>query len=289
MVSSKVIFAYIVYALLTALLFLSLLFPEEAVKAYVDERLAAIDPALTIEAATIRPAIPPGLKMVGVDLNRDNTRLAHFENAWMSPDLMSLFRDEKQGRFEARLAEGTINGRAFMTGSGPGARFRAEADLSQIRLEELDAVKHIDRFTLSGLLAGRITHDDTRTPMGATSAMMTVSPLRITLKAPFLGIADIMMNQANADFSISGQSLRLRTLTFEGPMAEGKISGTIDLRRPMDKSRLNLIGNVKPKPELIARLQETVSPELVNPSAMGTRGLTFRVRGTIDNPDVSMR
>jgi type II secretion system protein N len=109
------------------------------------------------------------------------------------------------------------------------------------------------------------------------------------LKAPILGIGELVMDQTNAEFSISRQSLRLKALTFEGPMLEGRINGTIDLRRPLEKSRLNLSGNVKPRPELVARLQETVTTETINPSVLGTRGMTFRVRGTIDSPDVPMR
>ena len=81
MVSTKTIFAYLSYALLAAVVFLYLLFPDQAVKAYVDGRLAAIDPSLTMQAEAIRLAIPPGIKMIGVDLNRDNVRLAHFDDA----------------------------------------------------------------------------------------------------------------------------------------------------------------------------------------------------------------
>ena len=72
-------------------------------------------------------------------------------------------------------------------------------------------------------------------------------------------------------------------------MVEGKITGTIELRQPFEQSRLNLTGNAKPRPELLARLQETIPQGIVNTRTMGTRGLTFRVRGSIDNPDVSMR
>lgn len=289
MVSAKTIFAYLLYALLTVLVFLYLLFPEQAVKAYVDAKLAAIDPSLTMEAASIRPTIPPGLKMTDVDLERGTVKVAHLDDARMTANLMTLFKEEKQGRFEAHLADGTISGTAYMTGSGPGAQLRTEADLTQIRLESLDAVKEFNRFSLSGVMSGRITNQGPSGAIGALSGTLTASPLRIALKAPILGIGELVMDQTNAEFSINRQSLRLKALTFEGPMLEGRINGTIDLRRPLEKSRLNLSGNVKPRPELVARLQETVPTEAINPSVLGTRGMTFRVRGTIDSPDVSMR
>ena len=192
MVSTKTIFAYLSYALLAAVVFLYLLFPDQAVKAYVDGRLAAIDPSLTMQAEAIRLAIPPGIKMIGVDLNHDSVRLARFDHTRMSPDLMTLLKDEKQIRFQAQLADGTIEGRAAMANTGPSGIMRAEADLARIHIDQLDAVKAIDRLALSGFLAGRLTHDGGRTPTGVTSGLLTVSDLRITLKTPFFGIADLV-------------------------------------------------------------------------------------------------
>ncbi len=288
--SVKAIFAYLLFALLAAAFFLVLLFPEQAVKAYIDGRLTAIDPSLTMTAETIRPAtLPPGLKMTGIDFIRDGIRLVHFNDARVSPDLMTLLGDSKQARFQARLADGTINGRAVIQGTGPSERVRVEADLSQIRIEQLDRVKTNDRFTLSGTLGGHMKLDGNRSPKGGSSGSLTASELRITLKAPFFGIAELVMGQADATFSVNRQNLRLQSLTFDGPMAEGKISGTIMLKRPLGQSRLNLTGNVKPRPELFARLQETIPKGFLNPRALGTRGLNFRVRGSIDDPDVSMR
>ena len=289
MISVKAIFAYLVYALLAATFFLVLLFPDHAVKAYVDGRLAAIDPSLRMVARTIRPSLPPGIKMSDINLNRDSLRLAHFEDARVSPDLGTLFKDEKQFRFQAHIADGTINGRATVQGTGPSGPLRVEADLSEIQLDKLDAIQANAPVSLSGPLKGRMTHDASRTPTGMTNGLLNVSDLHITLKTPFFGVTDLVMDQTDADFSVSRGSLRLKSLTFDGPMLEGKITGTIELRHPFGQSRLNLTGNAKPRPELVARLQETLPQGIVNPQTLGSRGLTFRVRGAIDNPEMSMR
>ena len=143
MVSVKAIFAYLLYALLAAVVFLYLLFPDEAVKAYIDGRLAAIDPSLNMAAETMRPAaIPPGLKMTGVDLNGDNTRLVHFDDARLSPVLTTLLGDTRQAKFLAHLADGTIQGRATLEGTGTSGRLHVETDLDRIRIDRIDAVRH---------------------------------------------------------------------------------------------------------------------------------------------------
>ena len=289
MISIKATVAYLAYALLSATFFLVLLFPEKTVKAYVDGRLAAVDPALSMLADSIRPTIPPGLKLTGVDLIHENGRLARFDDARLSPDLTTLMQDNRQFRFQAHLADGTINGRATLQGIDPSSLLRMEADLSRIHLEKVDAVQSNAPFPLSGILEGRLTHDGARAPAGLTSGLLAVSDLRITLKTPFFGISDLTMDQTDADFSVTGSNLRLKSLAFDGPLLEGKISGTIELARPFNQSRLNLTGNVKPRPEAVARLQGTIPQGMVNIQTLGTRGVTFRVRGAIGNPDVSMR
>lgn len=290
MVPVKAILAYLLYALLTAVLFLYLLFPDQAVMAFIDSRLAAIDPSLSMEAETVRPAIPPGLKLTGVDLNRDNVRLFRFDDARVSPDLMALLQDKQQARFQARLADGSLDGLAIMEKEDGSGHLRVEADLSQIQLDQLAPIQTNPRFNLSGSLKGRLTHAAGSIPAGSmTNGTLTAAPLHITLKEPFFGIADLIMDQADAEFSINRQNLRLKTLTFNGPMLEGSITGTIELRHPLEQSRLNLTGNAKPRPEMFARLQDSIPQGIVNTRTLGTRGLTFRIGGSLDNPEVSMR
>jgi type II secretion system protein N len=289
MVSVKAIIGYLLYTLLAVILFLYLLFPGKAVKALMNARLANIDPSLSMVVDTIRPALPPGLKMTGVDLKSDSRRLIHLDDARVTPDLTSLLSAEKQVRFQGRLAGGTFQGSATLDNSNARERMRAEADLSQIQLDKLDRIKSIDRFSLAGALQGHITHDDARAPGGMTNGTLTISGLRINLKSPIFGLTDLTMNKADADFSIMGQRMRLKALSFDGPMAEGKISGTIELRKPLEQSRLNLTVNAKPHPELIARLQTTVARGFLNTRTLGTRGLTFRIRGSLDSPSVSLR
>ena len=289
MVSIKTIFAYILYALVATALFLVLLFPDQAVKDYVNSRLAAIDPLLFMDASAVRPALPPGLKLIGVDLHHDRSHLAHFDDAWMSPVLGSLFTDEKQIRFQAQLADGEVNGTAVMTDGGTSGTVSAEADLTRIRLDRVEAIRSFDRVGLSGTLSGRLTHDGGRSAVGMTNGKLNLTGVRIALKAPLYGIQEVVVDQADAALTFNGRNLRFQTFTFDGPMVAGKINGTVDLRTPFGNSRLNLSGNAKPQPELFAQLQEILPQGVANARTLGTRGISFRLRGTVENPTIAMR
>lgn len=287
--SFKTIFAYLLFALLAVLVFLYLLFPDEAVKTVMDNRLAAIDPSLTLTTEAIRPALPLAVNMIGMDLKRNGFKMIHFDQAWLAPALSTLFKAQKRFAWKATLGGGVVEGRLFTEGNGPSGKLRMEAELSSIRLEQIEALKSLPQFTLSGPLSGRLTHDGARAPGGQANGLLTAPGLRITLKTPVFGIAELSMDQTEADFSINGQTLRLKALTFDGPLMEGSINGRIEIENPFGRSRLSLNGNVKPRPELFAQLQDTVPQGIINPRTLENRGLNFRVFGTFDNPDVSMR
>ena len=285
----KTIFAYLFFTLLVVLFFLYLLFPEEAVKAFVDDRLTGIDPSLSITADTIRPGFPLAVNFTNLDLKRHGEKMIRVDHARLSPALSTLFKEQKRLEWSAALAKGTVDGRLFMEGNVSSGRLRAEADLSSIRLEHIEALNALSRFTLAGPLNGRLTHDGARAPLGQANGLLTSPGLTITLKTPVFGIAELTMDQTEADFSLAGQTLHIKAFTFNGPLMEGKISGKIDIEDPFDRSRLRLNGNVKPRPELFARLQDALPQGIVNPRTLGTRGVNFRVFGTIDNPEASMR
>lgn len=290
MISTKAIVAYLVFALAATAFFGYLLFPDAALNTYVEQRLAVMAPGLQVTADSTRPTLlPPGVKMTAVGLSYDGQRLTQIATACIYPHLRSLLDANKKVRFTASLADGTLNGTAATSNDNPSGRLRFTVDLDQIRLERIDAFKKNERFT-DGSLARHIANDVSPNPSsGGVNGRLSVAGLKIQLKEPFFSLNDLVMEKTDAEFTMSGGNIRLTALTFDGPMVEGRITGVIDIRQPMQDSRLNLSGNVKPRPDLIARLQESLPAVLENVRTLGTRGLNFRVRGTIDNPDLSMR
>ncbi len=285
----KTIFAYLLFAMLAVGAFLYVLFPGETVKAFIDGRLAGIDPSLSMRAETIRPGLPAAILLEPADLFRDGVQVLHIDRVEVAPVLSTLFNKQKQIRCNAALAGGSIDGKLFLGGGKASSKLRAEAELSAIRLEKIEALSAVDRFTLKGPLSGRLTHDGRRAPYGKGNGLLTAPGLAITLKDPVFGIEEVILDKTEADFSLTGSTLRLKALTFDGPLVEGKVSGRIDIEAPFEMSRLRLNGNLKPKPELFAQLQETLPKGIINPRTLGTRGVNFRIDGTVEDPNVSMR
>ena len=285
----KTTFAYLLFAIVAAAAFLYLLFPGETVKAYIDTRLAAMDPSLSMRIASVRPALPAAVAFDDIDLVREGVRLIHVDRARLAPLFGTLFKPEKRLKCEAALGEGNVMGWLILLGEDAPNRMRAEAELNSIRLESIQALSAVDRFSLKGPLNGRLSHDGGQAPYGKASGLLNAPGLTITLKSPLFGIGEVVLDKTEADFSLTGKTLRLKSLTFDGALVEGKINGRIDIEAPFGLSQLRLNGNLKPKPDLFARLQETLPEGMINQRTLGTRGMNFRINGTVDNPDVSMR
>ncbi len=288
MAHMKTIFAYLVYAAAITVVLLYLQFPADALKSYVDHRLASADPSLTLATETIRPAIPPGLTMTGVALYQEGTRLVLFDKLRIVPNLRTLLKSNKKVNFTARVAEGSIAGWAIIEGNR-AEHLQVEADLSDIQLEGIDLIKADTRFTVTGILTGHVNHDDGSGAAETTNATMGLSDVQITLQDEFFGMRDIVVGKVDATLAANRKSLRIKSLDFDGPMAQGKIGGSIDLRQPLGQSRLNLSGNAKPKPALFARLQDTIPAGFFDARTLGTIGINFAIRGSIENPQASMR
>ena len=286
----KTIFAYLLFTLVVVALLLYLLFPAPAVKAYLEARISSIDPDLTLSLETMSPtALPPGLRVTDAKINRGDEKLVQIESASFSPVLLSLFRNNKEVSFALGLAGGQVEGQAVLDRKGAGDQVQVAADFSQVHLEQIEAVKTNERFSLAGTGQGQATYEGNLAGTGKTNGSFTISDLQIALHEDLFGIDELLLGRTVCTFSGNGHVLRVKSLTFDGPMAEGKITGTIELLTPLGGSRLNLTGNAKPRPELIARLQETIPQGLIDTRSLGTRGLNFKIRGSVDSPEASLR
>jgi type II secretion system protein N len=288
--SFKTICAYLLYTLVVVALLMYLQFPAPAVKAYLETRISTIDPGLTLTLDTISPTVlPPGLSVTNANVNRNEDLLVRIDRGSISPVLLSLFRKNKEVSFTLDLGGGEIEGQALLDRNGAGDQVQVAVDISQVRLEQIDAVKTNDTFSLAGAGEGQVTYDGRLTGTGKTNGTFTLSDLQITLHQDLFGIDELLLGQAVCTFSGNNRVLRVKSLTFDGPMAEGKITGSIELRKPIENSQLNLTVNAKPRPELIARLQETIPQGFIDTRSLGTRGMNFRISGSVESPDVSLR
>jgi type II secretion system protein N len=94
------------------LFFLWYLFPSDTLKGYLAYRLSLGNPDVNVTIDRISPVLPPGLKLEGVDIIDQNMTLIEVQSLKVMPGLGSLFSDTTTVKFNGRVYDGTLNGRA---------------------------------------------------------------------------------------------------------------------------------------------------------------------------------
>ena len=85
------------------------------------------------------------------------------------------------------------------------------------------------------------------------------------------------------------QVFSLKRLEAKGGQVEGSLTGTIMIRKPMGKSRINLRGSFLPQEVLLASVQGILPGNLFKQGKMGDKGMPIRIYGTLEKPKFSFR
>jgi hypothetical protein len=87
---------------------------------------------------------------------------------------------------------------------------------------------------------------------------------------------------------VNRQVFSLRRLEAKGGQVEGSLTGTVMIRKPMGKSRLNLRGSFFPQEVLLAGIKDVLLGNFFK-QQMGEKGMPIRIFGTVERPKFSFR
>lgn len=139
-----------------------------------------------------------------------------------------------------------------------------------------------DRFRIIPGLAS-LFQDRSRHPL---YARCTVNGLNMEMPIPVIG--SFQFSQIQADIGWMPDKLSITSVTAEGDQLDGKLSGDILVQMPIEKSRIQISGNVFLKPDTLARLKSGVFGAVIpHPKADG--GIPFKIAGTLESPQFSFK
>ncbi len=285
----KQIFYYSLFGFAALVFFAYVLFPSDNLKQFISGKLSEMDPNIGAKIDNIRPVLPPGIALDRVDISYQGERLAQMPTLKIAPSLTTLFKTKKTISLKGSLNDGIIKGSGTLVNNNGYTFSTAYADLTNVKIEQLEYLKRLKDYRLSGLVDGKISMDDKKGPRGTITADLTLSQGRVGIVTPFFGIDHISIDRAQAALLLTSKRVRIRSCTLKGPQLDGKLSGYIDLKTPIEQSLLNLSGSAKPHPEFIARLQSTLPMGMPNSDNFNKRGLPFRITGMLGNPEFKLR
>jgi type II secretion system protein N len=269
-----------VYILAAALVFLYLGFPSQSLRRYAADRLSAALPGLEVAVGDVRPSLPAGVVLRDVRIRRGETAIAAVERLAIQPDLLALLQTRKGYAFSGSAGGGTISGKAEIDSAATPPKTRMSARIEGVLLQQLPELRGPYGSRLNGRLEGSFSMSDS----GPLTGTVSVREAVIELAAPLFGQKEFSFRTADADISVQGRNLVLRSIRLRGSELDAEASGTIALGQTPGDGALSLSGRLTPHHGFLARAEAGLPPGLLRRRA----AIPFRVSGPLEAPAFSL-
>jgi type II secretion system protein N len=283
------ILLYSGFALVAVIFFLYLLFPSELFRDVLEERVAQINPDLMIVTETIQPTIPPGLKLQPLVISYTDLPVLRSDYLKVTPNLFSLLSDPKVFHFKGPIGSGDFRGRGEINRKTKRPQDKLTLNLNNIPVEVIEMLELWPQYQPSGELSGRVNYDSLKGAGGTVEADVQISPFRITLNPPLMGLETLDFSELKAQMTMTPRMLQIRRCEAGGNQLEGKLTGSIIFSKPFGNSRLTMSLTVKPRPEFVAQHKNDIIGGFLATDKAQKRGILLRFSGTLDNPSYRIR
>lgn len=271
------------YIIVVTALCIYYLFPSDAVKRYIAFNLNHANHELNITIDNIKPVFPPGLRLYNVSLYRLSNLLLEAKQIKITPGLLSLFRPKTTFFFKAEAYEGLLEGRADIMAN----KLMINTDLFGVRTKDMSVVQNLFNRKISGMLSGKVTYTGNRKFAGTANAKLILSNCEVELVTPVFNLESFSFESIAAEVAMNNQKIQINECIIKGNQADGRISGSVNLKNPLGKSVLNLTGTIKPHHLLVENMQNIFPVKSLLKTGEG--GLPIKLYGTIDQPCFSLR
>ncbi len=287
--------AYFIYIAGLILVFLVLLFPDEAVQTFIEKSVKRFDPGIELELGDVGPSLfPPSLKMRSVSVYYQGRLIAETEYARLTPAVFALLGGTPEFSFKTDMFGGIIRGKCRMeTDAEKGEKAGTmNVSLSDIKLDRIHHLKDVLEYPLSGTvngeLSGTFQYPDF-TWNYAFTANVALTDAAVVFSPPLLGMDKLAFETIDAAFNANDKKVVVERCAAKGVQVDAKITGDILWRRPYPSSVLKLDGFIKPHSAFVSKLGKALPIDLFASKNPGEKGFSVGVNGTLDAPEFSMR
>jgi len=284
---SKKTILYTAYIIGITLFFLWYLFPSDTLKDYLAYRLSRGNPDVTVTIDRISPVLPPGIKLHAIAISQQNMTLVKVATLKVMPGLGSLFSDTTMLNFKARFYDGTLNGRAEI--SGPkGGGVKINGNLAGVQVQQISALQQLSDHDISGALGGKFVYADGKTNPKLTGNL-TMTNCRLELAGEIFNQKSFEFKNIDADLVLQNRNLVINGFSATGNQLDLKIAGRIKLNKgDSANNALNLTGTITPHHVFLAKIGKDISVDFLRNKKSGQMAISFKIDGTLDEPGFSL-
>lgn len=286
----KIIACFMYVAGLTAV-FLIVLFPEDAVRPFIENNIKRAAPGITLEIGELGPSLlPPGIRMRDMGVFYQDQLMVKPDDARFSPAIFSLLRGKPGFGFKIELFEGVVRGKCRLKGMSDQGMTQGtvEGRMAGVNLATIDAIKGLVSYPLAGELQGTLTGSKNG-PAYTYASELTINEAAVNFAPPVFGLDRLAFEKIEAGLKGDARTVTVDLLKAKGSQVEAEFTGDIRLRRPYEASVLDLEGFIKPQSAFISQLRKVLPVDLLVRTNPGKKGFPVRIDGTIADPGISMQ
>ena len=290
--NAKRYFLYASYIIAVFIFFLYILFPSDAVKKYIENRLGGINPDLAILIDHINPAFPPGVRLNTVSFYYIRSLMLDAETIKIVPGFFSLFSSNTTFSFKGVVYDGIINGKADI-GNNTG-HIKMDANLSGIQIEDIPALENLagiekEKYEVAGILNGIINYSNSKDSGRVMEAKLGISDCRVKLKDPVFNHENFTFSKVETDLATARKRLQIKNCTIEGDKVNASFTGSIHTKKNLGASTLNLNGEIKLKPLFFQNSNKNVLASIFSEKMSGNNSFFLKIGGTFNNPEFTLK
>jgi type II secretion system protein N len=285
-ISKKSIF-YTIYIIAITGIFLYYLFPSDTLKTYLAYRLSQGNSDVTVTIDRVSPIIPPGISLYNVGIVHQNKPLVDLEKLKLMPGILSLFSDKTTVNFKGYVNAGTISGRAELDGNSGAQEVKGEGRISGIQVEGIPALQRLPADKIAGVLDGDFTFANVGSDR-SLAGKLTLSKSKIELKKAVFNVKSLEFRDIDADLMLKNDTLTIKQTKARGNQLDADLTGTIALTGQTGKHTMNLSVSLTPHHLLLAKIEKKLPMDFLRNQKAGEAAISFKIDGTLDNPDFSL-
>lgn len=281
--------AYTAYIVGITVFFLYALFPGESVTAYINHQVRKMYPGINLAVRELKPGFPAGMNLSAVDVSHRNNLLLGADQLAVRLALPSLFSRQKKIRVQGDLYDGSLDSTFKISDIRANPKLEIQGIFKDIQVEKIPMIRQYEDYRISGVLSGNMDFSNLELPQVKGNATLTLTESAVQFTPALFGLERLTFETISTELELINQRLMIKRLDMESRDVSGSATGSIILGNPIERSTINIRGEIKPHPSFIKQLGSVFPMEFMARNKTKTGGIPFRISGSIEHPNFSMR
>jgi type II secretion system protein N len=284
-------FGYIFYCLMVTAGFLYLRFPSDVIKDYVMSAVNKpnIPVALSMNRVTPWPTL--GLKVEDAEVCLKDTpahTLFKTDSLIVRPEIWSFIKGSEKYCFRCRAYGGHARGCVQLRQSHMTPPFHVEMELKDIQIGGHEYLEKLAGRSIQGRLTGNLYYSGKTDNLvsGDGGANLRLVDGVLELLFPLLELDSIAFNEIVIDAVLKKRIITIARCELSGPQLKGNLSGDISVRDQVEKSSLDLRGELEPFAALFTSAEGSSGTLNILKKMLKRGVLNFIIRGTLREPKI---